>query len=780
VLAKFRAIKNSLLGGEISPTALGRTDLPSYTHSCTTMKNMIPYFAGGAHRRPGTIHQDFEYFDSGVSTNYAAPVLFPFVAANGAEYIIECVPMRAGGTTGLIWAFSSQQETQAEVFAPSSKYPIVVLKNGVATNFVWTRADLLNARYLQIGDILHIVTPNRQPMEIRFILPYPTTQFLAYPYSFEEFTGVAARDAVPYLAQNLTAETFTASAVAGSITVTMSDKVFLAGDVGTLIKVDIAGARGVVRITSVPIPAGPPDFTPAVQKFTADVVVNLGGVGPVATWWAPAWSNGRGWPGTIEAFQSRIGYGGSALLPDSIWWTKASNFAVLSEETVLNPEVNPAGAEAFTATLQAGTRARIVWMKSARTLLVGTHQSEWTLSVPDETSPFSLTNVSAARQSEYGSNGLIAYTGNEIFFVSRDGSTVKSLAFSFYDQSFVAEEVQNLYDEFPGPPPNNYYVATQATREITQLVWDQTRQTLWCIDNAGNWKGLTRNKKTNISLWHSHELGGYNSSSVPALGTIDADQPVSQLVCDGAVVSVAVILDKMTNRDNLWMVVRRVNGINFVWSVETMRGNNVYSPTAYSQIIASQSIFTDASVVYQASVTPTYAMAHLGGRFVQATANSEANGMFTLSQGQVLFGVVQDTDMDWSDLPDYPGLPSNEYWLAFGFAYASIIETVPVEAGSQIGSAQSAMKRITKSFVHFYKTLSAFVGPSAPGLQSQLEEVQFRTGGVPMNKSAELFSGSKEVLLQSDYVRDGTVYIEQRQPLPFSIVSIVMEGLSND
>jgi hypothetical protein len=56
-VAKFRFQKSSLLAGEISPTAFGRTDLPQYQAACKTLRNMIPRLSGGAYRRPGTFFE---------------------------------------------------------------------------------------------------------------------------------------------------------------------------------------------------------------------------------------------------------------------------------------------------------------------------------------------------------------------------------------------------------------------------------------------------------------------------------------------------------------------------------------------------------------------------------------------------------------------------------------------------------------------------------------------------------------------------------------------------
>lgn len=756
--------------------AHARTDLPQYPHACETLKNMIPSAAGGGHRRPGTIYQDAILFSA-----YDAPVFFPFVSAGGDEYKIACFARRDAGPNGIIYAYSSQQETLLETFAPSTRYPVTPIdRAGAPANFMWEREDLLVAKYVQEGDVLTLTTPKYQPMRIYLNTAFPFVTMFAQMHFDSIFGttlgGTDIRDAWPYQAQNTGPATFTASALTGAITVTMSHLVFNTADVGSVIKIDNGGVRGCVRITSAPTPSGP-SILAIAQTFNADVIVNLGAAGPTPTWWQSAWSDFKGWPGTVELYRSRKGYGGNTILPDSIWFTQNSDSFQLSAENVLDPDSSAIGSEPFTLTLVAGQRSRIKWMKAAKSLLVGTDQSEWLIDKDDTASLFGGDNKSAIRQSEYGSNGVIAYTGNEIFFVSADGSVLRSLAFSFYDQAYIADEVHNLYLDFPYAAPSGFSLVTQSNREIIQVAWDQSDQTLWCIDNSGHWRGLMRVKKSNINAWHAHELGGYDASVVPDIADVDATFPSAQLVCEGSVITLSILGDKITKRNNLWLGVRRkING-NFVWTVETMRGDHVSSATVHEQILATQCIFTDCSLVrIVAGSVATYAVAHLEGKSVRATANNVTNGMFTLPAGTVAAGVVSDAQMKWTNLPNYPGPFSDKYWLAFGFNFQSLVRPVRPEAGSVIGGAQGAMKRITKVFVRFFKTLSAKIGAD----DQRLEDAVFRTGTTPMSDSAELFTGDKEILLNNDFDRDGYMQVQQDEPLPFSVVGIVAEGATYD
>jgi hypothetical protein len=111
-MAKFRTIKNSLITGEISATADGRTDLAAYAHSCKIMRNMVPFTSGGAYIRPGTIYQNRQLF-----SDYGAPMVFPFTSAAGVEYAIVLYPIRSGMTKRRLAIYESDDSAGGEVFA---------------------------------------------------------------------------------------------------------------------------------------------------------------------------------------------------------------------------------------------------------------------------------------------------------------------------------------------------------------------------------------------------------------------------------------------------------------------------------------------------------------------------------------------------------------------------------------------------------------------------------------------------------------------------------------
>lgn len=762
-MAKFRALKNSLIGGEIAFSALGRTDLPQYPHSCKTLKNMIPMLSGGAYRRPGTIYQD-----DFAASSYKVPHIIPFHGADGVEYAVVFLQ----GSPGKIYVYDSDSISSITLglgaFIPATRYSVT------NDSHPYTYADLKNIRYTQSGDVLFLVDGAHKPMIL---------QKTAGPtFTFGEFDSTASteaekRDAWPYVRQNSTAVTVACSsaAVGSGRTLTVSTPTFVSGDVGSLVKIDVGGSIGAVKITAVPNQNTP-------QTVTVDVICSLGSTAATTSWWKSSWSDTLGWPKTIEFYRQRLAYAGTTTYPDSVWFSKKESFYEMSKSSVVNPDTDPTGNDAFTLTLAVGNRSDITWLKASQKLFVGTSASEWLISPEVDGSPFGGDNKAAIKQSDYGSNGVIAFTGNEIFFVSKDGTNLRSLAYSFYDQSYIADDVQVLFSDFPKDPSIDWTgVPWYSSRTFAQLAWDNTRSTLWCIDTAGNFTGLTRSKKLQINAWHSHQLGGYDAAVSPS-----SPSNAFEMSPTGSVLSVCSVLYRGNKQDDIWLAVKRkVNG-SWKYVIETMRGTAITSDTILSQPLASQMVFTDCSTVHCTNLTAgppphtapaTYTVQLLEGESIVATTSNKEHGMFVLTGGTVSSGSVSDLDMKWSDLPDFPGSDTSKYWwLSFGLPFDSIVIPVRVEAGSVVGTAQGAVKRINKVTLRLFRTLSAKVGADVDRLQT----IEFRLGSTPLNQSAELYSGDKTIDIDSDYERDGYIYITQDEPLPFGLCAIVVEGQTYD
>ena len=398
-MSVLRAVKNSFLGGMISPTAWQRTDLPTFPHSCRLLQNMIPRNSGGAYRRPGTVNVDSL---AASTSGYTAPRLFPFVYSKTESYCILLTSAFGGSCTGFNYRMQNQSvtggyqkqtlnivgsglpygyRTFGEVEAQASASVIPVVDD-----------DIFQIQYCQANDILYLFHGSYKP---QMIVRTGLDTFYAMPFDYNPatqtaLTGQALVSAYPYRNPSASGITMYPSATTGTVTITASANYFLNPQhVGSIFVLQQGSTIGAFQITAVT------NGTTA----TATVLMTLGGSGSgnrTAVWWESAWSNVWGWPSVGAIFQQRLVAGslaapgtfptGATTSPDKLWFSETANFQVfsllgttVSAGAIPAGTVVPSGATVYTIP-QAGTYA----------VLDSTSQGDGITTGPTGSQPFDI------------------------------------------------------------------------------------------------------------------------------------------------------------------------------------------------------------------------------------------------------------------------------------------------------------------------------------------------------------------------------------------------------
>lgn len=716
---KFRSIKNSFFGGEISPNALGRTDLPIYNHACKKLTNVIPMLSGGVYKRPGTL------FITKPSVSEPLPLTFRGRNNQGDQLILlSTSPASVAGT---------QSNAISFVLGSSYTYP----------------DDLYLAQYVQSADILYVVHPDMKPKQLRRTVHAPTDTVLVCDFDYG-LTGTDLMNAYPYRAKNTSAITLDPSASTGNITVTASADFFDADHVGALFKFYNGTETGCFKITAVA----------SATSASATVIVNFNTNHTATTnWWESSWSDFRGWPRTISFFQDRLVYGGNYAEPDSSWYSHTANYKVMSEvliegsvNLITFPTSDPVGEQPFQITFLSTLINSINWISpESSTILFGTTGDEFIVEAQDPAVGFGCDNAVVTCKTHFGSSYYQVARGNgELFSINFARDTIRAYVYSNEAQNYVQENPQILYDH----KPESYSGIGFDNRYFKRILWDRGRSTLWCLDLKGNFFGLTRDRKSGINTWHSHEFGG------------------AERVIDFTVASMFG-----SGVEDIFLLVERVIDSQTVTHLEVIIGKERTS-RAFSH--RSMDIFTDASVFFDPiDETPPAALFttdvrsgldHLEGETVIGTADNIC-GIFEIQAT----GPVTSGDITIAS-PKPGGSDTYTTTEAWGLPYTATIEPVRLEAGSQIGTAQGAIKRIHSVIVRFANTMYAKVGRDS----SNNEEINFRDPATPLINSADLYTGDKFIYLDSDYDRDGYVQIISDRPLPMTVISIIAEGVTND
>ena len=591
-----------------------------------------------------------------------------------------------------------------------------------------------------------------------------------------------------------------------------------------------------------------------VSSTVANVVVvntipsNYSSGTTTTSWWESAWSNYRGWPRACAIYQQRLVFAGTAHQPNGIWFTATGAFgapesvvggAPICKFTALGDGQNqgfvsgvkgtlangqayttpanwvyypvddsqgdgqstgPLGTQPFRISLATISLDAIQYLSADQQLFIGTSTQEW-IAAPENGS-FDVANSVCTIQSHYGSDLIQAIRiGYEMIFVSQSKAEILAYQYNYFDQSFFGEPVQLFFDEYPLDEEagqallsgfKNFYAGR---RKYRQMDWDASRKTLWCVDTDGNLFGMTRDRKLQITAWHTHQLGGFSAAT--GSGQNIADNLTAgnnytdsaNFLCDGSVVSVCSTPNPLSGIRDIWMIVKRTYqpGVaapqgKTIYSIERMVGANTVRQSAYSVVApgnAQEPLLVDCAYFITDSGNPASFNYTVGAQLANAsligTYYSQAWGMFAIG----IQGVVDtsgNVSLQTSLPPDY-GVLADPHTIVLGLPYNSIVQPVRVDPPSPVGTSQGAIKRISKAYVRLFKTLMLKVGsPPSPTLPANTEVVQWDPAQ-EMAQSPEIYTGDKEVFVPAQFDRNGYLYILQDQPLPFTLVSISLEGV---
>jgi len=184
----------------------------------------------------------------------------------------------------------------------------------------------------------------------------------------------------------------------------------------------------------------------------------------------------------------------------------------------------------------------------------------------------------------------------------------------------------------------------------------------------------------------------------------------------------------------------------------------------------------------QLSATP-------GGSAIGLTSTGTGDHVFTIAATSTIFGrfdhlegetVSVIADGSWVGTKV---VTDGQIELAFaagdvvvGLNYNTDIELLPVEAGGIYGTAQGAVKRIDEVIFRFYRTIGGRYGRQS----SSLDKLIFRPSMLPMNEAIPMYTGDKVSEMLGDWDRQGTLYIRQDIPLPFTLCAVILRGVTND
>ena len=661
----------SFVSGELGAKLDGRTDFAKYSTGAKTLENFLIHPQGSAARRVGT------QFVAEVKNSAAKTRLIPFEFSTVQTYVLEF-----GNQYMRVYKDKGQVLSGG---AGSSPFEI---------STPYLTAELFEIKFSQSADVMYITHPNHAARKLA------RTGHTSWTLTEIDFTDG------PYLSENTTSTTLTPSGTSGSINITASASTFAATDVGRLVTFN----SGRAKITG---------FTSATV-VAATTQVNFADTSAKTDWKLGAFSGTTGHPSCVSFFEQRLVFAGTTAEPQTLYFSKAGDYENMTTGTNAD--------DAMVYTIASNQVNRIRYLKSQRTLIVGTTGGEFTVSADGTDAAITPTNIVIKKQSSYGTANVDAIpAGNSILFLQKAKRKIRELSYNFDTDGYVAPDLTILND-----------IVTKSG--INEMAYQQEPDSiLWCVREDGEFVGLTYQRSENVVAWHRHKLGGTFGAGASATGF-------------GVVESVASISGELTE-DELYVIVKRtINGA-------TKRYVEVFAPFDFDETQSTDFRFLDSHLIYNGSSTTTLSgLSHLEGQVVSILADGATHADKTVSSGSV-------------------SLDRSVTSAVVGLKYDSVLQTMRVEGGAAQGTSQGKVKRISKVVLRLFETVGAKVGPSL----TELETVPFRTTSSPLGQPVStLLAGDKTIEFRGDFDSDGFIFVKQDQPLPLTVLAIYPTLVTSD
>lgn len=425
-------MKTTFTAGEVSPELLGRGDLRAYDNGALALRNVFINPTGGVKRRFG-----LGYIDSAAGDGKL--IAFEFNTQQTALLVI---------TDGQIDVYSSGV-LEATIPAP------------------WSEAQISQIAWTQSADTLLMVHPDISPKKL--------VRSGMGVWSLSDWSFFTDENIIyhPYFKFAESEVTLTPSGTSGSITLSASADVFVAGHEGTRLRV---GGKD-VEITDYDSPT----------VVTVTVIEDLIDTNPTIDWFEQAFSAVHGYPVSVAFHQDRLVIGGSRDLPNRLWFSKSGDLFNFDLGEGLD-------GEAIEFAILSDQVNAIRGIFSSRHLQIFTSGAEWMVTGD----PLTPSSVQIRRQTRTGSR-----IDRYIPPVNVDGATL-----------YVARNAQEIH-EYLYTDLEAAYTSTDLALLSRHVVenpvdqdYDQKNRLLFVVRGDGRFASLTAFRAEQVSAWTLHETDG--------------------------------------------------------------------------------------------------------------------------------------------------------------------------------------------------------------------------------------------------------------------------------
>lgn len=548
-------------------------------------------------------------------------------------------------------------------------------------------------------------------------------------------------------------------------------------------------------------------ITEIIAPWSINVLINTGDnfvagnapfENPIQEYRLPYW--GDSYPSCIVFHEDRLVFAGAAS-PERIDGSSTGDYENFSPSNV-DGSVVDSNAYSFTLNSNNGEINAIRWMTSdEQGMPIGTTGGAAILRPSILNEALTASNVLARPITTLGSADTQAIVADKSsIYIDRSTRKVREMRY-FYDiGGFKSSDLTEL---------SEHISSDGISTELTFAKVPQ--QIVWTGRNDGTLLGMTfdRNLDALRAGWHRHLIGGRSDTS----GSLPR------------IISITSIASPDGTQDDVWLLVQRyINGAP-VYYIEYMTrifqdfdlqenaffvdcGNTFDNPKSIAAITnANPGVITSAAhgfangdkvvfrglkgmgelnynkylaVVLDAN---TFTLTDFDGNPINTTAFSPY-----VFEGTVRKLIITITGISWlegetvSILAD--GAPqadkivtggaivldSPAATVQFGYNFKSTIQTLRIDAGATNGTSMGKLRRTNKVALMLHRTLGLFIGTDL----NTMDNVDFPNAEAQLGLANPLFSGVlRNILIAANDDTENQIYIQQNQPLPFTLLGIM-------
>lgn len=716
---KASPLKDNFNAGEISPLMAARIRIDKYANAVALCENMIPMVQGGVTRRTGTMYVD---------TTKGAARLVPFEFSVTQAYVLEF-----GDSYIRFYKDRGQIQTSSvAAWVTATAYVVGDLRTNGGTTYYCKVAhtsgvfatDLSAGKwYAQTGTIFEVPTTyaSADIANLKFTQSADVLYITHPSYEPRKLSRTGHTSwtltTIDFIdGPYLATNTVTATTITPSATT--GTGITLTASVATFASTDV-GRLVRIKHSSTWGYAKITAFTSATV-VTADVKSNFGAASASYEFRLGLYCSVNGYPSCSMFFEDRLFFAGSTLYPQRIDGSSSSLYETFSPTKT---DATVVDSNAVSYSLNASDVNVIRWMMDdEKGLVVGSVGGEWILRPSSLSQALSPTNVTAKRSTAFGSANIQAVrAGRSSIYVQRAGRKIRELAYVYEVDGFRSPDMTVLSEHVTE--------GGVASSDYQQEPWS----IVWFVRNDGQLIGLTYERDQDVVGWHRHIFGGSFGSG------------------DAVVESVACIPTPDGTADEAWLIVKRtVNGA-------TVRHIEYITPR-FDSNTTQDAFFVDSGLTYDGAPADVISgLGHLEGQTVSVLVDGATHPDRVVTGGSIT-------------------LNREGSKIHIGLAYESNIKTLNIEAGSADGTSQGKTKRIHRVAMRLYKTLGLKFGPA----DDKLDTMTFRTSADEMGNPPALFTGDKSINWNGYYETAGLIYLRQDQPLPFTLLGLFPQLVTQD